>query len=69
MSKVRKKSDRKKLAKCKKEIEMKKKAVEKQRFLLFYRAQAKVAEAFFMVSYFCTALIFIVQTSFDHRRN
>ncbi|EFO23386.2 hypothetical protein LOAG_05100 [Loa loa] len=50
MSKVRKKSDRKKLAKCKKEIEMKKKAVEKQRFLLFYRAQAKVAEAFFMAA-------------------
>lgn len=35
---------------------MKKKAAEKQRFLLFYRAQAKVAEAFFMVSCFCELL-------------
>lgn len=49
---MRKKSDRKKLAKCKKEIEMKKNTIEKQRFLLFYRAQAKVAEAFFMVRSF-----------------
>lgn len=50
VSKVRKKGERKKSSRLKKEIEMRKKAGEEQRFLLFYRAQAKLAEAFFMVS-------------------
>uniref|UniRef100_A0A8R1TYM4 Protein MAK10 homolog n=2 Tax=Onchocerca TaxID=6281 RepID=A0A8R1TYM4_ONCVO len=80
MLKVRKKSDRKKLSKCKKEIEMKKKTNEKQRFLLFYRAQAKIAEAFFMASYFCAAAVALIasgkirmplsdmeQSRFEHR--
>uniref|UniRef100_A0A158Q7H7 Protein MAK10 homolog n=1 Tax=Elaeophora elaphi TaxID=1147741 RepID=A0A158Q7H7_9BILA len=74
MAKVRKKSDRKKLSKCKKEIEMKKKAAEKQRFLLFYRAQAKVAEAFFMAAVALIAtgkirmpLSDMEQSRFEHR--
>ncbi|VDN02379.1 unnamed protein product [Thelazia callipaeda] len=50
ISKLRKKAERKKVSKCKKEIEMKRKASESQRCRLFYRAQAKVAEAFFMVA-------------------
>ncbi|VDO40946.1 unnamed protein product [Onchocerca flexuosa] len=74
MLKVRKKSDRKKMSKCKKEIEMKKKANEKQRFLLFYRAQAKIAEAFFMAAVALIAsgkirmpLSDLEQSRFEHR--
>lgn len=50
MSKVRKKGERKKSSKCKREVEMRKKAGEEQRFLVFYRAQAKLSEAFFMTA-------------------